>query len=200
MSFIPFSDAVEAVVEMTLDSIPSVMTLGFVLLSGGGITVAEMASLGGALHDWLFTDFKPAVAASVDFLNIHITDLDSVSGPVVDTPLGFVGTGTGTAVPNNVALTVTFVTALRGRSYRGRNFVGGIPAANLLNQYQWDSAVLAGFNGIYGDMAGHVADVSWQHVVLSRYLDKAPRELGHTQPVLTYRANEPVHTQRRRLT
>lgn len=199
MTFIPFSDAVEAVVQMTLGGIPAVMTLGFVDISGGGITPTGMGILGGALHDWLFTDFKPAVASSVDFLNIHLTDLDSVSGPVVDTPLGFVGTGTGAAVPNQVAMTVTFNTALRGRSYRGRNYVGGIPASNLLNPYQWNSSVVTGFDGIYGDMAGRVDAVSWQHVVLSRYLDKAPRLIGHSEPVLGYRANAPVYTQKRRL-
>lgn len=198
-TFIPFSGCAQANLQMTVDTIPAELTLGFRYVAGGALDAAALASLGGALHDWVFTDLKGALSSDVDFLNWHLVDLDALDGFVVDTPLGFTGTGAASAVPNNVALTVTFITALRGRSYRGRNYVPGIPEGGLLNKHQWSDALMSGMNDVYGSLAGHVTTVSWEHVVLSRWLDKSPRSLGHAEPVLAYRSNKPIYTQRRRL-
>jgi hypothetical protein len=108
-----------------------------------------------------------------------------------------VGTG---AQPNQVSATITWLTGLVGRSFRGRTYVVGLPLTFVASdqrrltttgqgnlQTAWDG-LRADFEG-----AGHALQV------VSLASGGVPRTEGVTTPILAGRANFPLATQRRRL-
>jgi hypothetical protein len=199
-SFIPFPDCCEAAIEFDLDGIPCVNTLGFHNTASEPFAVTDLADLATVIQTYLITGLATDQAPIVQYRNIHLRTLDSVSGPVFDQPLTNAGSASGTPVPNQVSMTITFLSGIAGRSYRGRNYIAGLQASTLADQRTWQGSGMSYVQSVYETFDGHLPSVSAEHVILSRFLDKAPREIGHAQPVIGYRANSQVHTQRRRLT
>jgi hypothetical protein len=104
------------------------------------------------------------------------------------------------SMPNNVTVSVSFRTALTGRSRRGRNYWLAIPttqvADNLVN-----GSYLEGVLGAYEGMIGLGAvSAGWQWVVASKYANGAQREQGLTTNVTGVTiVDNIVDSQRRRL-
>jgi len=111
---------------------------------------------------------------------------------------GSIGTG---RLPNQVSATITWITGLVGRSFRGRTYVVGLPASyvadgqkrltptgqtNLQNAY--GATFLEGFA-----TGGHALQV------VSFFEDGLPRSEGMTTVIVSGRCNFPLATQRRRL-
>lgn len=201
MAFIPFpAGCVEAVLKGRVDGIPVVNTIGARYLSGSA-TIGDGSNLAAELISWWHTNIAPLVSATLVILDeVTVYDLTSASGWVANDPDPHPGTGSAASVPNNVAMTVTFSTALRGRSYRGRNYVPGLPSGALVNQLAWDTAITSAVEGAYTALPTAMNSVGFGHVVLSRHADHAPRTLGVATTVSGYRANAPIATMRRRLT
>jgi hypothetical protein len=201
MSFIPFpAGTVEAVLKGTVDGIPWVNIIGG-KFTAGAATVGDGSNLALALNAWWVAEIAPMVVVGLcDIREVDVYDLSSSSGWVAADPDAHDGTHAAPMVPNNVCQTVTFQTASRGRSYRGRNFIGGLATAFLADQKTWSASQVSALNGAYAALPTAMTGVGFDHVVLSRFTAHAPRALGVATVVTGYRANAPVHTMRRRLT
>jgi len=104
----------------------------------------------------------------------------------------------GQGLPYHVAFCVTHLTGLTGRANRGRTYFGplseGDQAYGLLDQPIADAFVAS-----LGSLRSLMSAVGWEHVVVSRYLNKVKRAQGVTIPVIGYRYYDLVlDTQRRR--
>lgn len=199
-SFIPFTDCCEASLEFTLVGIPGAITLGFHHTVAGAFGVADLGDLATVIDTALITNMKLHQCNMLTWHNIHLRDLDSISGAVFDQPLAITGAITTTCVPSQVAMTVTFLTGVAGRSYRGRNYIPALPVVELNNAQTWGPTIVGLMQGYYETFDVALAAVDAEHVVLSRFNGGAPRVSGVATPVIGYRANVPVFTQRRRLT
>lgn len=199
-SFIPFADCCEAAIEFLLDGIPSVITLGFHHTVAGAYGIADLADLATVIESQLVTPLATGQAPIVHYTNIHLRDLDSVSGAVFDNPLTNVGSETHDPVQNQVCMTVTFLTGVAGRSYRGRNYIAGLTVEELADSKTWAASQQVFIDGLYETFDAALPSVQSEHVVLSRFSGGAPRLSGVATPVIGYRANAQVYTQRRRLT
>ena len=109
-----------------------------------------------------------------------------------------VSTRAGEGLPYHVSFCVTHLTGLTGRANRGRTYFGPLSendqAYSLLNQ-PIANAFVASLNSIRSLMAAQ----GWEHVVVSRFLDKVKRAQAATIPVIGYRYYDLVlDTQRRR--
>lgn len=198
--FIPFVDCCEAAIEFSLDGVPCVVTMGFRHTVSAAYSVSDLGVLATAIDVHYVTPLAARQEGVVVYRNIHLRDLDAVDGAVFDLPLAVPGGGLGTAVPNQVAMTVTFLTGVAGRSFRGRNYVAGLPAGTLADQRTWDTGETGAIQAIYEGFDGALPAADSEHVVLSRQALGNPRETGVATPVIGYRANPQVYTQRRRLT
>lgn len=200
MPFVPFGPGVvEADFQMTLSGIPVEITQGYRLISGAASPI-DGASLGAVLSGWWNTELSTNLNVDCTLVNIQINDLTSAAGWQANVFNGTAGSQGGTVLPNQVAMTVTFETASRGRSYRGRNYVPGLIQADLQNPYTFNAARVAGINSVYNNLQSVVAAAGWQSVVLSRVAGGVPRVLGVTTPIVNIRANAPLATIRGRLT
>jgi hypothetical protein len=162
----------------------------------------------GALRDIIETELMPLLHTTIALVRLVgtlLTAVDSFSTILVVTPPigGSVG---GTVLPNGTAYTVTFNTAARGRSNRGRNYIAGLNTAAMVdgNHVTGDFrvALLAYFDAIR--LAALDASLRW--VVVSRFSGvdgdgkPIPRVTGVTHNITSASTfDNVVDSQRRRL-
>lgn len=153
----------------------------------------SMANLGALLLTWWNTFYAVAIPTAVELREIHITDLSSATGGVHTQPApapGPTGDRISPVLPNQDTLSISFRTAVRGRSFRGRNYLAALGEGDVTESIvnaavQTDA--LAAYNALLA--APIVADFQW--VVVSRYsgVDAAgkpiPRAVGIATPVVS---------------
>lgn len=190
MPFIPVANTVEVELRMTLDDQKIENTLYFE--SANAPVFADMALLASNIVIWWDTSIAPLLPVDVVLREVVVTDLTSATGPQYSSALD--GSNAGTlgqpALPNNVTLAVSFRTALRGRSFRGRNYVPALTEGQVVNNTV-NSSVLLDYTNAYNAIITEVApsDGPWTWVIVSRYsgVDSEgkpiPRVAGVTTPV-----------------
>lgn len=91
----------------------------------GLIDQARAEAVGGAIKA-AFTAQAATFATTTSLLKVGLRDIRSANMPEFrDSGAATVGTSPGDALPRNVAAVVTLRTALSGKRYRGRSYIGG---------------------------------------------------------------------------
>lgn len=158
-------------------------------------------ALYASLETAFWATLRTALSNQLTSNGTYMVDLSTQDGPVATYPVFTNPSGASAigAAPNNVAYCVTHRTAKRGRAYRGRTYIAGLPldkvANSLLDTGNRDTIVSA-FNDLRADAASN----SLTFVIASRYLDGAPRTTGVATPVeISVGRDLALDSQRRRL-
>jgi len=165
----------------------------------------DFKSAADALYASLETAFwstlRTALSNQLTSNGTYMVDLNTQDGPVATYPVFTNPSGASAigAAPNNVAYCVTHRTAKRGRAYRGRSYIAGLPldkvANSLLDPGNRDTIVSA-----FNDLRADAASSSLTFVIASRYLNNAPRVTGVATPVeISVGRDLALDSQRRRL-
>jgi len=201
MAYIPVADTVEVELFQRLHGQKIENTLYFRLT--GGMTGADIIDLWNQLLIWWTTSFKVVLSEDLSLFGAKITDLSTQTGVSMNfnaptpNPTGDVEFA---ALPGNVALTVSFRTNSRGRSYRGRNYVAGLAEPSVVGNTV-DTSVITGLQDAYTDLISLPTSGGWEWVVVSRYTNNAPRVTGVATLISSASVVDPyVDSQRRRLT
>jgi len=198
MAFIPVPNVAEAVMVYSLDSQRVVNTLYFEFATPPD--VSDLNLLAAELETWQQGYQRGLVPNAVILNEVQCTDLTTESGPgiVYTTGLPAPGVGGTVALPNNVTLAVTFLTELRGRSYRGRNYYIQL-AESEVTANTVTALKITEITDMYEALMdpGTISVPTW--VVVSRYTDGAPRTTGVATPITGVRVNPTIDSQRRRL-
>jgi len=197
--FVPFIDCAEVVVQGESAGQAAYLTLGF--LKVGGIMGSDLQDLADEVANWVTTTLLDNLHAGFTVNSIKATNLNSASDPVAFSTDGLPASGAvgGAALTNQNAFVMSFKTASRGRSFRGRNYIPGIPPAGLATPTEFSSAEVTAQTAAYHDLASVTSALGWTHVVLSRYHDGVQRLVGVATPVTDYVGRTAVGTQRRRV-
>lgn len=160
-----------------------------------------LTELNEQIGDWLGSEWLVGISDDYAVADITATAQYASTAPSVVSPVssGFEGQNASSALPSSNCLTVTFLTNVRGRSWRGRNYVSGIPSSssddNAVTE-AWADALV----GAYNALNTYVSEVACQHVIVSHYSGGLPRNSGVTVPVTGYRYHDlNIDSQRRRL-
>jgi len=143
---------------------------------------------------------RPRQSGAVQPQSIKGTTLHAKNGPAIEYTAGLAlaGQGTSAAVPNNVAVVVKWITANRGRSYRGRTYHLGIPQGSVTG-----SVLTTGYRTslvqAYSNFVLLGTTPTWTLSVASRYSNGQPRTNGVITPINALSINPTVDSQRRRL-
>jgi hypothetical protein len=123
MPFVPVANTVMVEMRMLLDNQHIENTLYF--LNPAGPDITNMNLLASEMVGWWTTQCAPLLPITCSLQEVVVTDLTSASSfQVVNAPAGGVpGSFAAAAMPNNVSLAISFRTATRGRSHRGRNYI-----------------------------------------------------------------------------
>lgn len=199
MPFVPATNVAQVELIYRLEN--SVMENVIHYQRGGGWTTSQMNDLAGQLIMWFDTGGDAMFSNELSLVNVKVTDLTTESAGVVEvapaTPI--IGTWSGGVVPGNVALCVTKLTASRGRSYRGRMYLPGMPDSQVSGSFI-TTAHLSIVAGQISEILTQTVDgVVAPMVVVSRFHDNAPRGTAVVSPVTSIRVNTRLDSQRRRL-
>jgi len=199
MAFIPVPSVAKAALVYTFTGQQVVNTLYFRQDSAWGTD--DLTLLAESLVDWHLSHLKAVLSANIGLTAVECTDLSSENGAVITevvNPIEY-GSLSGASAPANVAAVVTFRTALRGRSFRGRNYVGGLAMSQLGNAVDLDGAAVTAILAAYSLLSEVETATSATHVVVSRYHAGAARSEGIGTTVSAYTMDAHVDSQRRRL-
>lgn len=200
MPFVPVANGVQCQINYLLDGIPAQNTLSFLWTGTIDFTPSDLDALGLAVIDWVDTYLIPEQTNAIQYSFVRVVAQDSNPGLVVDVPLGFGGSHSGVAVPNQVAMTCTLQSALTGRSNRGRYFVPALPTTFQLDQKTWNNTAVSTMNAAFIGIITSLGTLTWLPVIISRFHNGSARVAGVTTPIQSYRCNAGIVTQRRRLT
>jgi len=199
MPFIPVPNTVMVEVVYEWDS--QVVENTFYVESSAAWNEAGVSAILELIRDIIVTDLMPLLNTTIQLVRLVGTLLDAVDSVsvvlAVNPPVG--GSNATESVPNNVSYTITFLTAQRGRSFRGRNYVPGLS----VNQYtgnQIESAARTGLLDFYTTLRAAISESNYTMVVVSRYSNGAPRTTGVTTPITGFTTYDTtLDSQRRRL-
>jgi hypothetical protein len=182
MAFQPTPDVAGVRLQGVMDGQLTINDLYF-QISGGGINAAGLVNLATNVADWWTLNVVPLLSEDFASVRVVCVDLGSDIGPIGEAPAAATGGVAVEAVPNNVAACVSFRTAQRGRSGRGRNYVPGIPGSQVaLNTLQptFITNLVAAYELLVG--AGTFIP-GWQWGVVSRQTGGALRTNGLFIPI-----------------
>jgi hypothetical protein len=165
-------------------------------------TEPEMSALAGRFITWWDTEWRAHVPPSVSLINVVIKNLEGITAPGIELSTGLPHAGTDGArdqTPNNVTLAISWHTALRGRSYRGRTYHIGMESIQCLTGIV-SPADIALFVARYTALITDIAVVAPQRlVVVSKFNNKVQRALGVATEIISCSVNNHTDSQRRRL-
>jgi hypothetical protein len=164
---------------MTLDLQQVENTLWFDM--GEAPSEANLLVLNNALAAWWADFYAPLVAADVQLVEIACTSMDTATGPqiILPAPPGTFGLVGQPALPNSVSLAVSFRTATRGRSFRGRNYVVGLTETQVTNNTV-TSGVASSWQAAYAELLTFADTPGNTWVVASRF---SGVDAGTGQPI-----------------
>ena len=182
MAFQPVPNVAQIVLEGRVDSQQTINDLYFGI-SGGGITVVNLQTLVDAMTTWFGINLAQLLSDDWACVRVIGIDLTSQSGPRVENAVGNTGAISGEANPNNVAATVSLRTGLRGRSFRGRNFVPAIPGS-VVTLNTLDPTFISDLLNEYNILVGPGTFLAgWELVVVSRIQGGVVLSNGVATPV-----------------
>lgn len=200
MPFVTVPNTVMAEMRMTLDDQRIENTLYF--FSGTGVTIPVMTDIGNQLLAWWSAEYAAPLCSVLKLREIYLTDLSSSTGPTltIPAPTPVPQGGSGEApLPSNCAFCVSFRANKRGRAYRGRNYVSGLPeTAVVFNTVS--PATVANIKEAYEGLFTRAASASVVWVVVSRFYAGDPRLVGNAEPIASVViVDDIIDSQRRRL-
>lgn len=208
MPYVPVANTVMVEIIYQWDAQTVENTLYFEM--GDAPDVGQINDLLENVAGWWTNSLADQICNTIEMVEVRGTDLTTQTGPVASfvTGLPLLGGNPGEPLPANCAACVSFKTNVRGRAFRGRNYVPGLPSDEVASNHLssgWMSATL----GAYNDLPASVALSGFTHVVVSRYSGSTivdgkkvptPRAAGITTPVTAYSfADDVVDSQRGRL-
>lgn len=200
MPFIPFDPGtVEYVINWTQNGVPCIITLGYYFRTGAAV-VSDGQNLVDTLRAGFVSDIMGDMSPEMIYDNSKAVELSTSTSWMASEATFTVGRAGGSPVANQAALVITFNTDFRGRSFRGRNYIPGLPASKQDSSIFWKATTIADYQTSYENMNSAVYAIGWQHCVLSRYHLGAPRVLGVRTDVVSYSPKLLIATQRGRLT
>lgn len=161
--------------------------------------LAALQLLVSEVSQWWINEIVPHLSQDYLFSSVYALDASSETGPTYtfNVPAGENGGIASPTMALNAALTVTFQTAQRGRSGRGRNYLSGL-AETWGNGVAWQANLVAPIGAGYVTLGTYLVGTNSIHVVASHYTNGAERPQGVTFPVVSYRLNLPIYSQKNR--
>ena len=200
MGFVPVPNVVQTNVRYTYFGEQCENTLYWE--TGTATTPAIVGGIAAVLLNQWGTVVMPLLSQDLTLREVYAFGLDSASAPsATATPGGgpIAGGVANPGLPGNVALCVSFRTALRGRSFRGRIYLPGITEGMVVGNLIAEATATRIVNAV-NTVALEVEDSWAPHCVVSRYENNAPRTTGISTLVTSYGVSDlSVDSMRRRL-
>lgn len=201
MAFIPALNVAMCSLRYTVSGQQAENTLYFEFASDPD--EAALQDISGYLVTWRDTYLKEIQGLHCLFREVYAVSMTTGFSPTFTNVVSpeVAGTYTGTPLPNNVTLAISFRTSGRGKSSRGRNYALGLTESSLSStlgqsvQTTYAADLVAAYNALF---VGLPTDWTW--VIISRSVNGAPRANALITPVQSVILTDlTIDSQRRRL-
>lgn len=164
------------------------------------VTQGMLGNLGSALAQWWRDNLRLVQSNNYVLREVYVASWANATAPTATESLfpAEPGLNLQEGVPGSVALCVTFRTAGRGRSSRGRNYVAGL-TENVLQGNNWTQTITDSVVSAYFALQPAVSVEGWEHVVYSQFTSNTLRPVGQAAAVTSVTADTRVDSMRRRL-
>lgn len=196
MPFVPVTNVAKAVLSGTV--LGEVWANQLYIEHPTAWNLLDLATTATDLSNWWNTFMKGNCHNSMTLTRIEITDLTVENGLQAESTPTITGTRGTDSGPNNVVAAVNFYTGVRGRAFRGRNFVSGATETDIAGN-TFLPAYIAALLDAYAEINGSLSVVGAQHVHVTFNLNGVKLSEGIETNVLDYRSDGRVHSMRRRL-
>lgn len=206
MPFIPVPDTVE--VEVVYELYDQIVENTMYFTQEGSWTGPQIVDLLEQVRSHIESDLLPLLSSALKLVRLIGTLLDAVDAISIVSTVSPPSEGgqSSSGLPNNAAYVVTFNTAGRGRSNRGRNYIAGLCLVEEVDANTVTSAFRTGLLDFYTSMMTDLAGSGYQMVVVSRFsgVDSEgkpiPRTTGVTNAITSFSTfDNTLDSQRRRL-
>lgn len=198
MAFVPVPDV--ARVEVVMQQEGQIVENVFHVYDPAGWSTATLTALAlDAKNKWN-TTIRTLQCAACSTIKILCRDLTDETAPGIEYSTGMPLTGgaANPGMPMNVTVAVKWLTGLRGRSYRGRTYHVGLPAAQC-SLSTVVPASLATILNDYDQWRTFPQGINQQMVVVSTRHDKVARPVGVWTAITGVFIDGTLDSQRRRL-
>lgn len=199
MAFVPVPNTVqvEAIYEWNGETVENV----FYVESTAAWSESGISDILELIRDIIGQDLLPTLSSAIQLVRLVgtlLTAVDSISVVLnVSPPMS--GEVVAESLPNNVAYTITFLTAQRGRSFRGRNYVPGLTIDSVVSN-NIVAGVRTALLAFYTNLRAAIVSSGYEMVVVSRISNGVERTTGVTTPITGFTTfDTTVDSQRRRL-
>lgn len=199
MAFIPIPNSVKVSVEWLVAGQEVVLT--FTVRKPSAVTQTDVNNIRDVMHNWASNNLRNLMHSGAQYQRTYVVDLSSENGPFAEAvpPAAVFGSIGGVAAANNVALAVSHRTAQRGKSFRGRVYLGGLAAGSLQTATTISPTFVTTIAGVWALLVGALTAQAYQLAVPSRQANKQPRVTGLSTPVSLVLIDAFLDSQRRRL-
>lgn len=199
MAFIPFANCAD--VFLNFDDQGEPWGMSFMVKAPGAIDSTTLEDIYNVFDSWWAGTLNDVVSVNANLNTIKVTDLTTQFSGTFEQPPSTSGAGqvSGTGLSSNVALVTTLRTAKRGRSYRGRSYLGCQVTSKLATDQTWTSAWLATVLACYTELVELLTAASFDLVVGSRQENKVVRSVGVATHVTSFVPRAKIATMRKRL-
>jgi len=167
--------------------------------SAGSVEDTDLQQATADGQAWWLSFLKGALSSVAHLNEITATDLTSEGAPQYRALVGENGNNAGSYTPTNVAVVMSHRTAKRGRSYRGRSFIGGLPITQVDTPTTLAASTATAFANGFASLRGTLDTHGLDHVVASRQHNGVTTSPAETNEVITTVVDTLLDSQRRRL-
>jgi len=198
MTFVPIANTIQ--VETVFEHNDQRCENVYHVLMPTPYDATEMLDMLDVFRSWWNTNMVSLVSTDTKLVNLIATDQDDQTGPRVEdaTGLPIAGTAASAPLPGNVTLAIRWLTAKRGRSFRGRTYHVGLREDQVVGNTIANTPATS-IKAAYAQLLVDVATAGGTLVVASRFANNAPRTVGLATPITSVFVDLNVDSQRRRL-
>lgn len=174
-----------------------------IIAGGVPFSASDLLAATAAFKTWWEASVRPNVVLNVTLERVLATGLDSATAPGIEDAFGLPmagSNGSGAPLPNNVTVAIKWLTAFRGRWYRGRTYHIGLSSTSVVDSHITDAergVLLSAYAALPTQLAAATPALTLG--VLSTIMGKAPRAVGLFTPIQTLSIDPVIDSQRRRL-
>lgn len=129
MAFVPVADTAHVLIRGSDVGNAAYNDLYFT--QAGGWSPLNLTDVATAIRDWWEASVLPSLSDQYTLIDVVATDISTQFGFQATVSSGGVGGVATEQAPNAIAACISFRTGIRGRSFRGRNYIPAIPNAAI---------------------------------------------------------------------
>lgn len=199
MPFVPAPNVVAISIHGFLGGVPVTITLEVELAAAP--VESDLDNIASITSGWLTSWLRPLQVDDMNWTSIDVIDKSTNVGNIGKTyPIAITGAVTGDAPePANVALLVSRLSALRGKSYNGRTYLCGQGEGTSVGAQYISPAAVSAWGTAYSNWIVTLRGAGYDPVIVSRFTGGAARTTAVTTPIKTLVMQQQLATQRGRL-